>query len=93
MLPWTAMYVSLSGVRILAGSSEGGDVAGLRVGRVPTRHQEARAGAGRAASPRRARSLWKLPVTSRRSQAPESPAHLACRHPALARAKLSLSRP
>lgn len=39
MLPSTAMYVSLSGVRILAGSSGGevvtGDGAGLRVGRGP----------------------------------------------------------
>lgn len=41
-----------------------GDRAGLRARREPMGHWGADAGLGRAASPRRAHRLWKLPLTA-----------------------------
>ena len=64
-----------------------GDRAELRAGRAPTCSQQADAGITRAASPRRAGSLWKLTVT------PPGP-HEPCPSCfSMAPARLSLSQP
>ena len=96
------MYVSLSGVRILAGSSERGAVMGdraeLRAWRAPTCSQQADAGITRAASPRRAGSLWKLTVTPQGPREPcpscfPAPGYSPCQAEPLLASCLSLPRP